>query len=197
MNKKRITILLITVLVLAVVFLLIIFNRFLPEVFNKDEKKITINGQEEFNSYVENQADFVSSVPDIALGMEEYAKALKVAEEAKLITSPNELVEIEYPDFRPPGDSAQQVTQYIRVKFEDFSPKEIYAIYPALVSLSFEALDDNEHNIVFLDEKLSYLSNTFSRKSGLMQSFMAPEPGDYVFYIDKEENQGIFKVMVR
>jgi plastocyanin len=189
-KKKRIVISIILLLILALIFLLMLFNRLYGgSALFKGKGFEPINQYDLANLDNQTRDQEVVLVPTLAEGVE--IKTTK----AKSLDYPEPFTQL---DFRPDGDSAQQREQIIRIGALGFSPKEVGAVYPAKVVLTFEAIDENEHNIVFEDSSLAYLSFSFSKADGAFtKTFLAPKPGTYNFYVDKEENKGVFKVEAR
>ena len=201
MNKKNRTITLIVVVVfLAMIFLLMLFNRlydnFLLKGF-RGESFTTVNEYDLANmdSIDFSQEDVILIPKIINPDLEAQRSVVDVGLVNNDVIAP---APMEQQDFRPVGESAQQQEQFIQIGTNEFLPREVGAVFPARVTLTFEVLDNNNHEVVFTDDLLSYLSFSISKSDGIItKSFISPEPGVYNFYINNPENQGIFRVEER
>jgi len=93
----------------------------------------------------------------------------------------------------PPVDenAIDQPAQTIVVDEGSFKPREVTGKAGTKVSLVFESVDENEHQIFFTDPVLSFIDIAFSKADGNKTlTFPAPGVGTYTFYIDDEANQG-------
>ncbi len=186
-KKKRIVLGIIAILILALIFLIMIFSRLYDSGSGGNKGGFSV-----FNDYnlasVNNQG---ASGENILVPSLQDGVAIQASAE-KSVDYPEPFKQV---DFRPLGDSAQQKEQIIKIGAMGFEPKEVHALYPAKVILTFEAIDDNPHEVIFEDNSLAYLNFSFSRVDGsFTKTFMAPKPGNYSFYIDRPENRGSFKV---
>lgn len=189
-GKKKTTLLSIGVLLLFLSLTFFLLTRF--GVLDFEKKGIEINSQEDIDKMLNAQIPATDKIMTPPL-LEEYADGPEKSEAP--ISKNLEPEKIEQGDFRPAENSFQQREQYMQVGADSFEPREIMALNGRLVLWQISALDSSEHKIVFNDEKLSFLNNSFSKDNSISLRFNAPEAGDYSFYIDRPENSGVLKVL--
>jgi len=183
------TIGIIVVLVLALIFMVMLVNRLKGDAYRLKGSAVV-------------QDQYTEANLNNAVATDGEAVPPAEVNEQGVIPGTPVLENIDYPekienvDFRPIGDSVEQPEQVIKVGKLGFEPKEVGAVSGAKVILTFDAIDEGQHKVVFTDSALSFLSFSFAKKDGAMtRIFPAPAVGDYNFYIDSEDNSGSFKVV--
>jgi len=179
-KKKRIIILTVIVVFLVLIFLSLLFIKLKSGL-------LTGPGNDNLSDrYTEANLDNITT-PNIEGPM----VPVRVIDSSETEIEESETKIIEEKEAELLGDSALMQEQIIVVNENGFSPKQINVIHNTKVPLTLRALDDKNHEInLELEENIIKLQ--FSKSGGdLNYLFMGPEPGNYNFYIDNEDNKGV------
>ncbi len=191
MERKKITLIgIVVVLILALIFMVMLISRL------KNQDGGAFGNSSLRDNYTEANLEGVVPASDEAVAPAVLSGTGEVIPGTVVPESVDYPEKVETVDFRPTGESVEQPEQIIMIGKLGFEPRKIGAVAGAKVTLTFDAIDENQHKIVFLDESLSYLNFQFAKKDGAMtRIFPAPKAGEYKFYIDNEENFGTFTVI--
>jgi plastocyanin len=200
-KKKRIISLIIIVLVLAVVFLFILTSRLSGGLF----KTSTGDSLEVIDEYDLTNLDNAPTATGTGFIIPTVDSNLAVEAVVANFEPQIAPVNTDYPEkaeavnFRPSKSSAEQKEQLVQIGSKSFEPKEIGGIPGAAAVVTFEAIDDQVHKVVFTDKELSFLSlslKSISKQNGAAKViFAVPAAGNYNFYVDSEDNRGVLKVV--